>query len=118
MSGRYDAMEEDYEEITVFDKPALFSGERIDRDTVPRGYFKYEMRHDDDFQGYAVEIANSVIVNLWGTVIMRDEIRLPRNGRLDITADDLNYGVGDCRSMADFMEKYPARVKPPIEYER
>ena len=112
------AFEERCEEITVFGKPALFTGGHIEPCTVPRGYHRYEMRHDDAFDGYAVEIARSVTVNLWGTVITRDEISLPRSGHRSVVAGDLRYGAGDCRSMAGFMEKYPATAKPPKTYER
>ena len=85
------AFEERYEEIRVFGKPALFTGEHIEPCTVPRGYHRYEMRHDDAFDGYAVEIARSVTVNLWGTVITRDEIKLLRNGRVAVA--QATYGT-------------------------
>ena len=42
--ARYNAMEEHFEEITVLDKPALFTGIRIERDTVPKGLYLYEVR--------------------------------------------------------------------------
>lgn len=45
---RYDAMTEDFEEITVFNKPALFTNIRIDKATVPKGLYMYEVRHNDD----------------------------------------------------------------------
>lgn len=51
---RYNAMKEDFEEVTILDKPALFTSLRIDRNTVPHGYHLYEVRHDDDCQGDAV----------------------------------------------------------------
>ena len=38
---------------------------------------------------------------------MRDEIDLGADSFLDINPEDLNYGAGDCRSMGDFMAKYP-----------
>lgn len=46
---RYDAMTEDFEEITVFNKPALFTNIRIDKATVPKGLYMYEVRHNDDW---------------------------------------------------------------------
>ncbi len=42
------AMEESFEEVTIFGKPAIFTSLRIDRNTIPRGYYAYEIRHDDD----------------------------------------------------------------------
>jgi hypothetical protein len=116
--SRFSAILESFEEVTILDKPALFTPIRIDRNTVPRGYHLYEVRHDDDCQGDAVQIARGIMVNHWGTLITRDEIKLPPDGYLDIEPDALNYGTGVCRSMSDYMEKYPVKTKPPKDYER
>lgn len=104
--ARNNAMTESFEEVTIFDKPALFTPLRINCNTVPNGFHLYEVRHDDDGQGDAVQIARNIVVNHWGTLITRDEINLPADGYLDIEPDDLNYGAGDCRSMEEFMKKY------------
>ena len=96
--SRYNAMTEDFEEVTILDKPALFTPARIDRNTIPCGYHLYEVRHDDDCQGDAVQIASNIYVNHWGSLITRDELEIP-DGFLDIEPMDLNYGTGDCRSM-------------------
>ena len=53
----FNAMTEHYEEITVCGKPALFTGIRIRRDTVPDGLYAYDVRHDDECRGIACEIA-------------------------------------------------------------
>lgn len=118
MGNRYNAMEEEFEEVTLLEKPALFTPIRIERDSVPKGYYQYEIRHDDECQGIAVEVARGILVNHWGTVIMRDKLRLPSDGHLYLNPDDLNYSAGDCRSMKDFMEKYPPKTKPPMAKER
>ena len=115
---RHNAMTEDYEEVTLLGKPALFTSLRIDRNTVPNGYHLYEIRHDDDGRGDAVQVAKRIVVNHWGTVIMRDELYLLPEGYFDIESEALNYDTGDCRSMAAFMKQYPAKVKTPKEYER
>lgn len=104
--ARYDAMTETFEEVEVFGKPALYHVARIDRSTVPKGYHLYELRHDDDCSGDVVQIARSILVNHWGSIIVRDEIELPEDGFLDVEPDVMNYGAGDCRTMADFMAKY------------
>jgi hypothetical protein len=108
---RFDAMLEDFEEVTILDKPALFTPIRIKRDTVPHGYQLYEVRHDDDCQGDAVQIARNIVVNHWGSLITLDEIKLDLDGFLDIEPDDMNYCTGDCRYMKDYMAKYPLSAK-------
>lgn len=105
--ARYHAMSEEFEEVTILGKPALFTPIRIDRTTVPEGYYLYEVRHDDDCQGDAVQIARNIIVNHWGSLITRDEIHLPADGYLDIEPTDLNYQTGECRNMEEFIIKYP-----------
>lgn len=109
--ARYNAMEESFEEVTILDMPALFTSLRIDRNTVPVGYHVYEVRHDDDHQGDAVQIARAIMVNHWGSLITRDEITLPDGKYRDIDPDALNFVDGDCRCMSDFMKKYPSILK-------
>lgn len=111
-------MEEDFEEVTKLDKPALFTHLRIDLNTVPQGYHLYEVCHDDYDQGDAVQIAKKITVNHWGTLITNDSIELPHDGYLDIQPGDLNYSTGDCENMKEFMEKYPPESKPPKNHER
>ena len=108
---RYNAMSEDFQEAEILGKPALFTPIRIDCATVPYGYHLYEVRHDDDSQGDAVQIARNIYVNHWGSLIMRDELELPSDGFLDIKPENLNYSTGDCRSMTDFIAKYPPAGK-------
>ena len=43
----YDARKVTYQEVTIFDRPALFTECRIDRATVPEGVYRYELRHGD-----------------------------------------------------------------------
>ena len=57
----FDATTQRYEEITVCDKPALFTSVRIKRDSVPAGLYAYDVRHDDDCRGIPCEIAPFII---------------------------------------------------------
>ena len=45
---RYDARKETFEEIEIFDTLALFCSGRIQRESVPKGFYCYEVRHDDE----------------------------------------------------------------------
>ena len=40
----YDAQKVTYQEVTIFDRPALFTECRIDRATLPEGVYRYELR--------------------------------------------------------------------------
>ena len=117
MSNR-NAMTEMFEEVTILDKPALFTCGRLDRDTVPKGYHAYDVRHDDDCRGDAVQLQKFVLVNHWGTLITNEKIQLHKDGYRDLEPMDLNYSTGDCRNMKDYMEKYPVKTMPPKDMAR
>ena len=67
--ARYNAMEETFTEVRVLGKPALFHDLRIDRSTVPKGLYLYEVRHDDEGWGDPVQIAKGIMVNHFGSII-------------------------------------------------
>lgn len=117
--ARYNAMEEQFEEITVLDKPALFTSIRIDRNSVPKGLYLYEVRSDDDGCGDPVQIAKGIMVNHFGSIITREPIKLPPSGYLDIEPEkDWNFAGGDCRTVKAFQKMYPSVKKKEKEYER
>ena len=58
---RYQANELRYEQITVLEKEAIFTELRVLRDSVPKGFSCYEVRHDDEGQGNPVEIAKGML---------------------------------------------------------
>ena len=51
------ARTEEFQHIEVFDKPALFTNWRIARDTVPKGWYCYDIRGSDDDPGELCYIA-------------------------------------------------------------
>ena len=89
--ARYNAMEETFTEVRVLEKPALFHDLRIDRSTVPKGLYLYEVRHDDEGWGDPVQIAKGIMVNHFGSIITREPIRLPPHGYLDIDPEGLGF---------------------------
>lgn len=98
-----------WEVVEVFGKPALFVCLRVDRKTVPEGLYAYDIRHDDDCQGIACEIARFIMVNHWGTVLMLEPLDLGDKGFLLMTEDDINYGVDECYSVYEFIAQYGKR---------
>lgn len=83
------ARNEDYEYIELFGKPGLFTNSRIDRDTVPEGWYAYDLRGSDYDPGEPVTVEPSVVVNYAGTVLLHEPITIPKErfkrlrGRLD-----------------------------------
>lgn len=116
--ARYDAGREHFSEIRVLGKPALFHDMRIDRSSVPKGLYLYEVRHDDDGLGDPVQIAKGIMVNHFGSILTREPIRLSLDGYLDIEPEkDWDYGEGNTLTAEEFMKKYPLKRKDK-EFER
>lgn len=109
---RYNAMEENFEEITVLGKPALFLDMRLDPDTVPKDLYLYEVRHGDGEWSDPVQIAKVIMVNHYGSIITREPIDLPPDGYLDINPDeDWDFSGGECQTVKEFQVKYPPTEK-------
>jgi hypothetical protein len=101
------AMEEGFEEAIVRGEPSLFTPTRIKRDTVPEGYYVYDLRHDDEDWGEVATIEKRVVVNHYGTVITPFEIELPPEGYLVMESGDFVLIDGGCNRMEQFVAKYP-----------
>ena len=74
--------------LTVFntDYHAVFTNGRIDRKTVPSGYYCYDLR-DSDSSNTFCEIADSIVVNHAGCVVTKK----PIDFHGDDTAHDRNF---------------------------
>lgn len=118
---RANAMEETFEEITVLNKPALFTGGRLDRQTVPVGLYAYDVRHDDDQQGIPCQIAKFILVNHWGTILLTEPLEMNERGRLDINEEtDWNYAAIDAKALPIGKIEYlssQGKVQETMEFE-
>ena len=112
----YDARKVTYQEVTIFDRPALFTECRIDRTTVPEGVYRYELRHGDENWGEPVELARSIFANYYGTVLTREPFQLPVDGWIPMENDSLSFLDGECRTLSEFQQKYPTSEKDVIDF--
>ena len=106
-----DARKERFELVEVFDRPMLFTCLRVDRNTVPKGLYLYEVRNDDDQCGLPVEIGRWVMVNHWGTLLSATPVELEpnkynNNAYQSIDPEkDWNY-TGEPWTVREYMDKY------------
>ena len=114
--SRHDANRLTYDEVTIFDRPALFTECRIDRATVPEGVYRYELRHGDEDWGEPIELSRSLMVNFYGTVLTREPFQLPIGGWIPMENDSLSFLDGECRTLTKFQQKYPASEKDVIDF--
>ena len=77
------ARTEEFQQLELFGKYALFTNGRIDRPTVPKGWYCNDFRGSDDDPGELCYIEESVAVNHAGSILMPEKLQLPPSGRLD-----------------------------------
>lgn len=101
---------EEYDEIELFDKPALFSNGRVDRDKLPEGLYAYDLRGSDDDPGAPVTVENRVVVNHAGSVILAEPLDF---GEADYLAlgEDMNFTGGEATLKHFFEQTHPEKVK-------
>lgn len=103
---RYSAEELYYEQITIRGYKALFTNERIKLDTVPDGWYLYEVRHDDECQGIPCEIAKGILVNFWGSLLRHDELpEVEKKGFLCISEEEWIDDAAEECLLCEYLEK-------------
>ena len=70
-----DYSKEKFTKVRVCGIECDFSDMRIDRNTVPKGKYQYEVAGDDDSGGNLVRVQSGVLVNFFGTLI--SDVQLP-----------------------------------------
>lgn len=66
---RLDYSKEKFTKVRVCGIECNFSDMRIDRSTVPKKKYQYEVAGDDDSGGNPVRVQRGVLVNFFGTLI-------------------------------------------------
>ena len=113
---RVNALETTFEEVTVFGIPMMFTCLRVNHQTVPKGLYLYEVRHDDDMQGIPSQIGEWILVNHWGTLLSNKPLKLEpnfdgSNAYCNIDAElDWNY-EGENITVEEYLSRHP--IKPP-----
>lgn len=97
------ASEISYEGFSIFDREALFTNYRIDRSTVPEGLYAYDLR--DECDGEICQLKPHVLVNHWGTILVREPFEGAAVG-IEVTPDDYSY-EGYTLTLTEFMNPKP-----------
>ena len=97
--------DEQYQEVELFEKPALFSNGRISRDDLPEGVYCYDLRGSDDDPGFPICVEERVVVNHAGSVILTAPLEFPEEGRLYFTDETgLNFN-GGMLTLSQFLQE-------------
>ena len=97
--------DEQYQEVELFEKPALFSNGRIFRDDLPEGVYCYDLRGSDEDPGSPICVEERVVVNHAGSVILTAPLEFPEEGRLYFTDETgLNFN-GGMLTLSQFLQE-------------
>ena len=105
------ARTEEFQHLELFGKYVLFTNGRIDRSTVPEGWYCYDFRGSDDDPGELRYIEESVMVNHAGSILMPEKLELPASEWLDVR-DEFGFLEEGEMTLREFCEvhdlPYPA----------
>lgn len=97
-------LDEQLQEIEIFDKPGLFSNGRLRDEDVPEGLYRYDLRGSDYDPGQPILVEKTVIVNHAASVLMAEELDLGADGRLELGEEGLNF-TGGFLTVREFMKE-------------
>ena len=107
-----------YQEVEIFDVPALFSNGRISLADLPEGLYRYDLRGSDDDPGIPVTVEQNVAVNHAGAIITAKPLNLGEDGRLYLTEEEgLNFVGGEISMQRFFNEQRKDRNTEEVEAE-
>ena len=107
-----------YQEVEIFDVPALFSNGRITLADLPEGLYRYDLRGSDNDPGMPVTVEQNVAVNHAGAIVTAKPLDLGEDGRLFLTEDEgLNFVGGEISMQRFFNEQQKDRNTEEVEAE-
>jgi hypothetical protein len=99
---RVNAYDESFEYIELFGKPALLTENRIQTDTIPKGWYCYDLRGSDTNPSEPVTVEVNVTVNHAGTILTHEPVTIPKSGYRSLKGR-LDF-LGERYSLKEFCE--------------
>lgn len=93
---------EEYQQIELFGKPALFSNDRLTDADIPQGLYCYHLRHSDDGSRFC-SVEPKVGVNHGGSVITKEALDFGENGYISFTEDTEPNFTGEEQTLGEFL---------------
>ena len=107
------AATERFEAVEVLGIPALFTVSRVDRSTIPKGMYLYEMQTSEDDWGQPCLLGRHITVEHFGSVLTASPIDLNERGYRDMAPGDFTQGGGSDRlTVAEFEDRCFGRQPP------
>ena len=96
--------DDEYDLIEIFGKPALFTNERMHLSDIPQGLYKCDVRGDDETTGGFAELAPSVQVNHFGTIITDKPIDFGKDRYIVLNEETEPNFMGNSLTMEQYMQ--------------
>lgn len=102
-----DARTERFEAVEIVGTPGLFTTRRVDRSTIPKGMYAYDMQTSEEDWSQPCVLARHITVEHFGTVMTASPIPLPPNGYLNLSTGDFDeQGGTEHLTTAEFEAKW------------
>lgn len=85
---RLDYNEEEWLKAKVYGFNAEYSGMRINKKSIPKGKYFYEIAHDNDYGNPTRVTSNYIVENFYGTIITDHPLPLDKNNQLYLEKGD------------------------------
>lgn len=109
-----DVMKERFESVEILSIPGLFTTLRVDRATIPKWMYAYEMQTDKTDWLQPHLLGRHITVDHYGTVLTASPIQLPGSGYLDLKPGDFRQERdGEQLTVAEFEDKWLSPANPP-----
>lgn len=109
---RVDAMQEKYEHIELFGKPALFTNARIETSSVPDNWYCFDLRGSDRDPGKPATLEALVVVNHAGTILSPEVIPFTKGKDYRSVKGKLNF-LGEEMTLRQFCKHHG--LTPPTD---
>lgn len=97
-----DIENEEYQQIELFGKPALFTNDRLTNADIPQGMYCYHLRHSDDGVRFC-SVEPKVGVNHGGSVITKEPLGFGTEGYIPFTNDTEPNFTGEKQTLGEFL---------------
>lgn len=107
--SKYVNLNDEYELIELFGKPALFSDSRLFDSNTPQGMYCYHFRTAD--YGYELcTVEPEVMVNHGGSVIMNEPLDFGKDGYIELPDDFSLHYLGKNVTLGEFVSMTPEDI--------
>lgn len=101
--------------VMLWNQPALFTTAHINQNTIPEGYYAYEIRHDPANEACPRLLAKRIMQDYYGTVLINRPIQLNACGWKRLEDRAVQFIENQKMAADQYIEQYPAEKEEMIQ---